>query len=177
MESESFKKIFDYIRLPQFDIASDATATFKVDSSCPFFLLFVLLRGFFAHKTVTKREWIINNFSSLVWLSSDWNLSLICLAIQETRFSSLPVAFEMPTLSFNQPKAVQINPNLLSTLLYQSLSLSSSFPFFITVHFPISQLPTSHLNMNSNILLLLQFFWACFNVWYYFLGMYLIWEC
>ncbi|XP_044474338.1 putative MO25-like protein At5g47540 [Mangifera indica] len=29
LESESFKKIFDYIRLPQFDIASDATATFK----------------------------------------------------------------------------------------------------------------------------------------------------
>ncbi|XP_044498676.1 putative MO25-like protein At5g47540 isoform X2 [Mangifera indica] len=29
LESESFRKFFDYIQLPQFDIAADATATFK----------------------------------------------------------------------------------------------------------------------------------------------------
>lgn len=30
LESEHMKKFFDYIQLPNFDIASDASATFKV---------------------------------------------------------------------------------------------------------------------------------------------------
>jgi hypothetical protein len=35
LESDHMKKFFDYIQLPNFDIASDASATFKV--SCFFF--------------------------------------------------------------------------------------------------------------------------------------------
>ena len=41
LESEHMKKFFDYIQLPNFDIASDASATFKVS-----FLNFVTLTIF-----------------------------------------------------------------------------------------------------------------------------------
>lgn len=34
LESEHVKKFFDYIQLPNFDIAADAAATFKVKYGC-----------------------------------------------------------------------------------------------------------------------------------------------
>ena len=78
LESEHMKKFFDYIQLPNFDIASDASATFKVS-----FLNFVTLTIFSIYyslvwsycATVTrnywqgiKQPWL--NFSPIIMIGS-----------------------------------------------------------------------------------------------------------
>ncbi|KAJ0102825.1 hypothetical protein Patl1_04039 [Pistacia atlantica] len=59
LESESFRKFFDYIQLPHFDIAADATATFKE----------LLTR----HKS-TVAGFLSNNFD---WFFHDYNTKLL----------------------------------------------------------------------------------------------------
>ena len=60
------KKIFDYIEDPNFEIAADATSTFKViDLNFQIFLMFSMFIFSFANKSFAKKIIIIINLDDM----------------------------------------------------------------------------------------------------------------
>ncbi|KAK9227755.1 hypothetical protein WN943_012811 [Citrus x changshan-huyou] len=82
LESQHMKKFFDYIQLPNFDIAADAAATFKLyfgllsyaDANVRVTLLYTLLQELLTRHKSTVAEFLSKNYD---WFFAEYNSKLL----------------------------------------------------------------------------------------------------